>query len=463
MRPEKVVVPAAAGLRAARDRVRPGGRERAPPGRRRGRLDAVRRHRRRRARPVRLPRQRDRAAAPLRQDRGSRPGGMDASPSARPTTPPRRRQRSPRRSSGCAAASGSASSSAPATAPAPARAQRSSTSSTSSSSCAPASVRDKADITWITNEYELGDFGMGGMHLRRGGYVTPSEHLHRLALRRARHRLDHACARPQGRAAAGSPTRRSTASRASSAFDFAMLLPPFSGVGPEGVRPCGLEITERAVPAERVHARRRRLHAKPYEEWRAADWPRTYQSPEYPNVFAAGIAFAPPHADLAAVRDPERRAGRPGPAAYRNAVGDDRQGGRPHDRRHDPRRRAPDPHSASMAEMGAACVASAGANPFTRHRRLDDRLPDRARLRALSRSTAATSAARSARSASPATGSRSCSTTCSSTRPPPARLAPDPGVAMARRQARHVTKPTRGRSSCARSCRGSSGASPRST
>ena len=35
-------------------------------------------------------------------------------------------------------------------------------------------VRDKADIVWITNEYELGDFGMGGMYLKRGGYVVPS-------------------------------------------------------------------------------------------------------------------------------------------------------------------------------------------------------------------------------------------------------------------------------------------------
>jgi hypothetical protein len=35
-------------------------------------------------------------------------------------------------------------------------------------------VRDKAEITWITNEYELGDFGMGGMHLKRAGYITPS-------------------------------------------------------------------------------------------------------------------------------------------------------------------------------------------------------------------------------------------------------------------------------------------------
>ena len=43
-----------------------------------------------------------------------------------------------------------------------------------------------------------------------------------------------------------------------------------------------------------------------------------------------------------------------------------------------------------MAEMGAACVASAGAQPVHRHRRVDDRVPDRARLRALPASTAAT-------------------------------------------------------------------------
>ena len=34
---------------------------------------------------------------------------------------------------------------------------------------------------------------------------------------------------------------------------------------------------------------------KPYEDWKAADWPTTYEVPGYRNVFAAGIAFAPPH------------------------------------------------------------------------------------------------------------------------------------------------------------------------
>ena len=35
--------------------------------------------------------------------------------------------------------------------------------------------------------------------------------------------------------------------------------------------------------------------AKPFEEWRAEDWPRTYMTPKYPNLFGVGIAFAPPH------------------------------------------------------------------------------------------------------------------------------------------------------------------------
>ena len=36
-------------------------------------------------------------------------------------------------------------------------------------------VRDKADITYLSNEFEIGDFGMGGVHIRRSGYITPSK------------------------------------------------------------------------------------------------------------------------------------------------------------------------------------------------------------------------------------------------------------------------------------------------
>ena len=38
-------------------------------------------------------------------------------------------------------------------------------------------VRDKAEITWIANEYELGDFGMDGMLLSYGSNIMKSNEL----------------------------------------------------------------------------------------------------------------------------------------------------------------------------------------------------------------------------------------------------------------------------------------------
>ena len=224
-------------------------------------------------------------------------------------------------------------------------------------------VRDRAEITWITNEYELGDFGMGGMHLKRSGYVTPSSlfnaslfaergidwitraHVHKVEPDRVLYEtLD--------------------GNEHEHAFDFAMLLPPFSGVGLKAFDRESADITDRMfLPNEfmRVDAD---YTPKPYQQWKADDWPRTYQSPDYSNVFAAGIAFAPPHAISIPHKSPNGtviapappRTGMPsaaiGKAVARSIV--DMIGGS----------RTPT-RTASMAEMGAACVASAGANPFT--------------------------------------------------------------------------------------------------
>jgi sulfide:quinone oxidoreductase len=224
-------------------------------------------------------------------------------------------------------------------------------------------VRDRAEITWITNEYELGDFGMGGMHLKRAGYLTPSSifnvslfaergidwitraHIHKVEPDRVHYELLDGTQREQE-------------------FDFAMLLPPFSGVGLKAFDRAGTDITERMfMPNEfmRVDAD---YTPKPHEEWRASDWPRTYQSPAYRNVFAAGIAFAPPHPISVPRTSPNGtvitpappRTGMPSAMIAKAVTGSivDMIGG------------AREPtHPASMAEIGAACVASAGANPFT--------------------------------------------------------------------------------------------------
>lgn len=97
-------------------------------------------------------------------------------------------------------------------------------------------VRDRADIQWISNEYELGDFGMGGMHLKRGGYVTPSKtFVGSLFAERGIQWITRAHVRQVGAGVAHYETIEGPEREI--AFDFAMLLPPFAGVGLTAVDP----------------------------------------------------------------------------------------------------------------------------------------------------------------------------------------------------------------------------------
>jgi sulfide:quinone oxidoreductase len=224
-------------------------------------------------------------------------------------------------------------------------------------------VRDKAQITWITNEYELGDFGMGGMHIRQGGYVTPSSIFNASLF--AERGIDWITRAHVSKVEPGRVLYETLdGAEGEHAFDFAMLLPPFSGVGLKATGRDGTDITDRLFMPNAFMRVDADYTARPYDEWTAADWPRTYQSPAYDNIFAAGIAFAPPHAISVPRKSPNGtviapappRTGMPsatiGKTVVRNIV--DTIAGADGPR-----------HTASMADMGAACVASAGANPFT--------------------------------------------------------------------------------------------------
>ena len=224
-------------------------------------------------------------------------------------------------------------------------------------------VRDKADVLWLTNEYELGDFGMGGMHMKRAGYVIASSVFNEsLFVERG---IDWVTRAHVHEVAPGLLRYENLAGEEHEVpFDFAMLLPPFSGVGIAAFDRSGTDVTTQMfqpngfMKVDAVYA------PKPFEQWSPADWPRTYQSPAYRNVFAAGIAFAPPHGisrprvspNGTVIAPAPPRTGMPsaeiGRSVARSIVdmihGADGPTGR-----------------ASMAEMGAACVASAGANPFT--------------------------------------------------------------------------------------------------
>ena len=224
-------------------------------------------------------------------------------------------------------------------------------------------VREMADITYMSNEFQLGDFGMGSIHIKRGGYVTPSNiFTESLFAERGLRWVTqaHVTGLEEGRASLEFLDGREGEER----FDLAMLLPPFKGVGLKALDRSGAEITDQLFAPSGFMKVDGDYTPKPYEDWRAADWPRTYQSPAYPNLFAAGIAFAPPHPVSRPRQSPKGtnitpappRTGMPsatiGKAVARSIV--DRVRGS----------KAP-LHTASMAEMGAACVASAGSNPFT--------------------------------------------------------------------------------------------------
>lgn len=224
-------------------------------------------------------------------------------------------------------------------------------------------VRDRAEITWLSNEYELGDFGMGGIHLRMGGFVTPSKiFTESLFAERGIRWItrSHVTGVEAGRA------HYSTLDGGAGevAFDLAMLLPPFKGVGLTAIGRDGQDITSRLFAPSGFMKVDADYSAKPYDEWRARDWPRFYQSPAFPNLFAAGIAFAPPHPISRPRQNPAGvnitpappRTGMPSAMIGKAVAASIR----------DMLHGASGPtHPASMAEMGAACVASAGANPFT--------------------------------------------------------------------------------------------------
>ncbi|WP_297485768.1 FAD-dependent oxidoreductase [Sulfurimonas sp.] len=227
-----------------------------------------------------------------------------------------------------------------------------------------AGVRDMADVKWISNESFLGDFGMGGLHMKVGGYVVSSK-LFAESLY-AERSIDWLIGAHTSKVENGKVEYELLdGSKGEEEFDFAMLIPPFAGVGLKAYDKAGEDITGTVFAPNGFMKVDADYTAKPYAEWKASDWPRTYQNPTYSNMFAAGIAFAPPHLISKPMKSPNGtpinptppRTGMPsgiiGKAVAHSVCDLMTKGENAH------------LHEASMAEMGAACVASAGKGVFT--------------------------------------------------------------------------------------------------
>jgi sulfide:quinone oxidoreductase len=225
-------------------------------------------------------------------------------------------------------------------------------------------VRDMAEIVFITNESFLGDFGMGGIHFKMGGFATSSKVFAESLY--AERGMDWILGAHVNRVEEGKVTFETLDGQTDTQeFDFAMLIPPFAGVGLKAFGKDGADITDTIFAPNGFMKVDAKYDAGAYENWKGSDWPKTLQNPTYKNMFAVGIAFAPPHIISKPMSSPNGTPINPTPPrtgmpsammgkAVAQSIVDMIEG------------RATEPtHTACMAEMGAACVASAGKGLFS--------------------------------------------------------------------------------------------------
>lgn len=227
-----------------------------------------------------------------------------------------------------------------------------------------AGVRELAEVVYLTNEFELGDFGVGGMTFTQNGFETTSK-LWTESLFRERDVHAILQAHVDKIEEGVIHYEQLDGVKRTLTFDFAMLLPPFRGVDMKAFNAIGEDISNEVFMPSGFMKVDANYTQKTFSEWRAEDWPSTYQSPLYSNIFGVGIAFAPPHqiseprksATGTLIAPSPPRTGMPSGVMGKTAaltIYDRIQKGES----------AP-AHRASMSNMGAACIASAGSGMRT--------------------------------------------------------------------------------------------------
>ncbi len=226
-----------------------------------------------------------------------------------------------------------------------------------------AGVREMADIKWISNESFLGDFGVGGLHMKAMGFAVSSKIFAESLF--AERNVDWIIGAHVNKVEKGKAHYELLdGSYGEEEFDFSMLIPPFAGVGLRAFDQVGEDITANIFAPNGFMKVDANYAAGAYENWKASDWPSTYQNPTYKNMFACGIAFAPPHAISKPMSSPN---GTPiNPTPPRTGMPSGIMGKAVAHSICDLILKGSDAplHKASMANMGAACVASAGKGLF---------------------------------------------------------------------------------------------------
>ncbi|WP_179352144.1 NAD(P)/FAD-dependent oxidoreductase [Winogradskyella vidalii] len=218
-------------------------------------------------------------------------------------------------------------------------------------------VRDMAEITWIANEHELGDFGMDGVLMSYNDMIMKSSELVEMIFEdRGIKWIIEAGVNKIEDGVAHYETL--DGEYKTEPYDFAMLIPAFSGHGFKAYDKNENDITEKLFKGFMIVDAD--YTPKPYEEWTVQDWPETYQNPSYKNIYAPGIAFAPPHA----ISKPRKSKNGTdiSPAPPRTGMPSGITAKLVAENIIDTIKNGKDSveHKGSLGNMGAACIASAG-------------------------------------------------------------------------------------------------------
>ena len=219
-------------------------------------------------------------------------------------------------------------------------------------------VRDKADLIWLSNERAAGDFGIRGVHVKQQGQMLSSEDF----ITAVFEEYDIQWQVQKGVKAVDENHaywEDFEGQDGETTFDFAMLIPQFTGMPLKYIGKDGQSVADKVVNAAgfvMVDA----IYGLDYSILSETPdaWPSVYQNRNYRNIFAAGIAFAPPGPISVPHKTPNGTnitaapprtgmvSGIIGRIVAKNII--------------DLVQRGRMTHSERMSEMAAACIASMG-------------------------------------------------------------------------------------------------------
>lgn len=155
-------------------------------------------------------------------------------------------------------------------------------------------LRDKADLLWLSNEPALGDFGVGGIHIKKKKTKLTSENFIRDIFQKYNIKWEI----QKGIKEVNENHiywEDYEGNYGETEYDFSMLIPLFRGVQIKYIDKNGVDIT-RKITNDAGFVLVDGFYGLPYESlhYTPEAWPAIYQNPTYRNIFAAGIAFAPP-------------------------------------------------------------------------------------------------------------------------------------------------------------------------